>query len=75
MPLSLALRRTKLPLYFASYLPAAAFPGALKIDFLAVDRSRALLRYGFDRGAAQPHHMIVARTPPEIVTSMASRIC
>src|SRR6185295_18649699 len=42
-------------------IPAAAFPGALKIDFLAVDRSSALLGRGFDSQIAQPHHVRVAR--------------
>src|SRR5215216_3553341 len=44
-------------------LPATAFPAALKIDFLAVDRPGALLGSGFDGGVAQPHHMIVAHRP------------
>src|SRR5215217_1721886 len=43
-------------------LSAAAFPAALKIDFLAVDRAGALLGRGFDGGVAQPHHMIVTHS-------------
>src|SRR5215207_2597353 len=47
---------------FRLVLPAAAFPAALKIDLLAGDRAGALLRSGRDGGAAQPHHMGVARS-------------
>src|SRR6187551_2500844 len=43
-------------------LSAAAFPTALKIDFLTVDRPSALLGRGFDGGVAQPHHMIVTHS-------------
>ena len=46
---------------FRVVLAGAAFPGALKIDVLTVDRSAALLQRWFRGRVAQPHDVIVAR--------------